>query len=67
MNEDRLVFTWRAMLLAFLLPLVLLWAMDLTMGGSRLRHGQFAKVWECYLDLLHAWIIGSARQPLLLC
>ncbi|MDG1557155.1 MAG: hypothetical protein P8Q98_05085 [Candidatus Poseidoniaceae archaeon] len=34
MNEERLVFTWRAMLLAFLLPLVLLWAMDLTMGGS---------------------------------
>lgn len=34
MNEHRLVFTWRAMLLAFLLPLVLIWALDLTLGGS---------------------------------
>lgn len=34
MNDNRLAFTWRAMLLAFLLPMVLLWAVDLTLGGS---------------------------------
>ena len=34
MNDNRLVFTWRAMLLAFLLPLVFVWAFDLTLGGS---------------------------------
>ena len=34
MNETRLVFTWRAMLIAFLLPLVSVWALDFTLGGS---------------------------------
>lgn len=34
LSDGRLVFTWRAMLVAFLLPLVSLWAIDLTLGGS---------------------------------
>jgi hypothetical protein len=33
-DEHKLVFTWRAMALAFLLPLVLVWAIDITLGAS---------------------------------
>jgi len=34
LNDERLVFTWRAMILAFLLPLFSLLAIDLSLGGS---------------------------------
>ena len=34
MSDSKLGFTWRAMLVAFLLPLVSVWALDLTLGGS---------------------------------
>ncbi|MEJ6562216.1 MAG: hypothetical protein QNL85_00715 [Euryarchaeota archaeon] len=34
MSDRKLGVTWRAMLVAFLLPLVSVWALDLTLGGS---------------------------------